>query len=183
MSEPKLSDNERRVLLDIASGAVAAAAERRALTYTDAAFPKLASFVTLYVDEQLRGCLGSLIATGDLGRDVASNAYRAASEDPRFERITAGELGSLRLHVSVLGPLEELDVDNYDSLAERIAPGDGLLISSRLGRATFLPTVWEKLPGVDDFLLRLWLKARLRHGVWPDDMQAYRYRTIEFTSD
>jgi hypothetical protein len=47
------------------------------------------------------------------------------------------------------------------------------------GRATFLPAVWDQLPEPRDFVDRLWQKAGLDLGTWPDGLRTWRYRVDE----
>ena len=51
-----------------------------------------AAFVSLHLDGDLRGCIGSIEAEAPLYRDVLRNARSAAFEDPRFLPLTAAEL-------------------------------------------------------------------------------------------
>ena len=50
-----------------------------------------ASFVTLHLNHQLRGCIGSLQAHQPLIQDVAHNAFSAAFLDSRFYPVTPQE--------------------------------------------------------------------------------------------
>jgi len=61
-----------------------------------------ASFVTLRIGEDLRGCIGSLLAVEPLARDVVRNAVNAATRDPRFSPVGVEELDRIRISVSVL---------------------------------------------------------------------------------
>ena len=51
-----------------------------------------ATFVTLTLNNQLRGCIGSLQAFRSLFDDLVSNSYAAAFEDPRFYELTLKSL-------------------------------------------------------------------------------------------
>ncbi|NCB11432.1 MAG: AMMECR1 domain-containing protein, partial [Erysipelotrichia bacterium] len=55
-------------------------------------FPELkeigATFVTLKLNNELRGCIGTLNAKVSILEDLISNAYGAAFEDPRFYELT-----------------------------------------------------------------------------------------------
>ena len=99
-----------------------------------------ASFVTVYVDGELRGCIGNAVATGPLWKSVADNAVYAVSRDYRFARIKKDELPRLTLEVSVLTPLSEYKPENPAELLqflEREKPG---LMLAKYGRsALFLP--------------------------------------------
>ncbi|MDZ7652957.1 MAG: AmmeMemoRadiSam system protein B [Burkholderiaceae bacterium] len=63
-----------------------------------------ATFVTLKIERELRGCIGSLAPHRPLGEDVRANALAAAFDDPRFPPLALGEFASLEVEVSVLSP-------------------------------------------------------------------------------
>lgn len=119
-----------------------------------------ASFVTLYLAEQLRGCIGSVEPYLPLATDVAFNAVAAASRDSRFPPVTCDELPALELSVTILSPLQPLTYQNDSDLASRLRPGiDGVMIRWRQRRSLLLPQVWERLPEPEAFLLALADKA------------------------
>lgn len=135
-----------------------------------------ATFVTLTQQGQLRGCIGSLEAHRPLARDVAANAIAAAFQDPRFRPLGKDEFVRTRVEVSLLTPAEPFPVrDEADALA-RLRPWvDGLILSYRGRRATFLPQVWESLRAPGDFLAQLKLKAGLPADFWHADVVLARY--------
>src|SRR5574338_1643665 len=61
-----------------------------------------ASFVTLTVRGQLRGCIGALEAYQPLVEDVREHAVAAALEDPRFPPVSPGELKQIQIEISRL---------------------------------------------------------------------------------
>lgn len=68
---------------------------------------KCAAFVTLKIDNQLRGCCGTLAPTQEnLGNEIIHSAISACSRDHRFNPVKEEELESLNYEVSVLGELE-----------------------------------------------------------------------------
>ena len=136
-----------------------------------------ASFVTLRRGTDLRGCVGSLEARRPLRRDVRENAIAAATRDPRFPPVGAGELAALRLEVSLLGRRELVDATSEAAVLEALRPGvDGVALSWRRHRATYLPQVWDQLPEPADFLASLRRKAGLREDFWHPAMRLERYR-------
>ena len=57
-----------------------------------------------------------------------------------------------------------------------LRPGlDGVILSARRHRATFLPQVWEQLPDPAEFLAQLRLKAGLPPGYWGPDVEVETY--------
>ena len=140
-----------------------------------------ASFVTLHIGEQLRGCIGSLQARRPLVCDVAENAFAAAFRDPRFPPLKAAELKSISLDISVLGRAERMVFDSERDLLMQIRPElDGLILSDGHYRGTFLPRVWKSLPDASQFLQHLKLKAGLPVDHWSDTLEVWRYTTESF---
>ncbi len=138
-----------------------------------------ATFVTLEIESELVGCLGKTNPVYPIGYDVAYNAYGAAFRDPRFSRIEADDLSDLDIHISLLSPLDPLDVSTRAELIASIEPGvHGLLIEQGDHRGTFLPSVWETCPNPDTFLRHLNRKADLPPDYWSSDLDIYRY-TVE----
>jgi hypothetical protein len=134
------------------------------------------SFVTLRHEGELRGCIGSLEARRPLGEDIAANAVAAALRDPRFPPVSADELASLDVEVSLLQPSEPLACADEDDAMGQLRPGiDGVVIEYRGNRATFLPQVWENLPDAPMFLRELKRKAGLPADFWHPDLRLRRY--------
>lgn len=145
-----------------------------------------ASFVTLYLDEGLRGCIGTLEAYRALAADVSANARAAALRDPRFPRLLVEELREVRLSVTVIGPSRPLEARSERELLQTLEPGvDGLTIEMGAARATFLPAVWSQLPEPAEFLAQLRRKAGLAPDFWSPALRFSRYGsyTIEEPRD
>ena len=134
-----------------------------------------AVFVTLEVRGQLNGCIGSIEPEDPLGVAVARRAYDAAFNDPRLPRLTRRDYDDLSVEVSVLSPMEPLDVGSEDELLAVLRPGiDGLLIESERRRATFLPAVWDDIADASTFLAHLYAKAGLPG--WVPGLRVWRYQ-------
>ena len=140
-----------------------------------------ACFVTVFVSGKLRGCRGKLEAERPLVEDVWYNAYSSAFKDPRFDSVATDELDQLDLDISVLGPLEQLEVETEQDFLDRIQPGiDGLLIRLADADATLLPKVWEKIPDRREFVEQLKVKAGLPATFWSPEIRCFRYSTFSF---
>lgn len=140
-----------------------------------------ATFVTLRVRDDLRGCCGSIEPRFALAEDVWRNAWASAFRDPRFPPLEHSEYGQLRLHVSVLTPLERIEAANESDLLASLRPGvDGLVLTLGPARATFLPAVWRTLPDPAEFLRHLKVKAGWSPTFWSPQIQAWRYETESF---
>ena len=134
------------------------------------------SFVTLMTGNRLRGCCGRLEAERPLIEDVWHNAYAAGFTDPRFHPLAPDELGALEIEISVLTPLELLDVRSNDELLAALIPGQhGLVLASGGERVTFIPHVWEGLPDAASFVRELRRKAGWPDDVWELDLEAWRF--------
>ncbi|HPW68121.1 MAG: AmmeMemoRadiSam system protein A [Desulfomonilia bacterium] len=124
-------------------------------------------FVTLHKKGQLRGCIGFLDAHEPVVEAVRLNALNAAFRDPRFSPLKPSELGEIDIEVSVLTEPDALEYTDTGDLLEKIRPGiDGVIIRQGPASATFLPQVWEQLPGREEFLCQLCLKAGLPAHAW-----------------
>ena len=136
----------------------------------------MASFVTLRLDGNLRGCIGSPLAVKPLAVDVADNAFGAAFEDPRFKPLTSGEMTRIDFDVSVLSPPEAITFASEGELIARLRPHrDGLIISRGQNRALFLPAVWESFPDPAEFLAKLKRKAGLDPASTAPKLTAARF--------
>ncbi len=136
-----------------------------------------ATFVTLEINHQLRGCIGMLEAARPLAEDIAENAYSAAFKDPRFPPLEAHELDKLDIHLSILTPAEPVAFSSEQDLLTQLQPGtDGLILEEGHRRGTFLPSVWESLPEPEQFLRHLKQKAGLAPDYWSKTIRIYRYR-------
>ena len=136
-----------------------------------------ATFVTLTLDGQLRGCIGRLDAGRPLLEDVRANAHAAAFNDSRFPPLSAAEYPRLHLEISLLTPAAPLAVRDEADACQQLRPGiDGVILETGWHRATFLPQVWEALPDPAAFLAQLKLKAGLPAQGWPADLRLSRYQ-------
>jgi AmmeMemoRadiSam system protein A len=164
-----LDATERQTLLLAARDALEACVERR----TPHPGPEDRSgrlgelgacFVTLYLRDDLRGCIGNLEAREPLGSAVRSMTEAAALRDPRFSPVAPAELSHIRISLSVLTPLrvihgvEEIEVGIH-----------GLVISRGSQRGVLLPQVasergWDR----ETFLDQTCLKAGLPPEAWRD---------------
>ena len=140
-----------------------------------------ATFTTLRIEKELRGCCGMLVAVHPLAEDVARSAFKAAFEDPRFNPVREPELEVISVEVSVLSPLEPLAFADELDLLDQLTPGtDGLVILAEGRRATFLPKVWEQLPEPRAFLNALKKKCGLAQDYWSEHLEFQRYRTTTY---
>jgi uncharacterized protein len=182
-----LDTPERRELLALARASIDAALSHGNLVpFAPALLPpalsvRRSSFVTLHRNEELRGCCGTLDAPRPLAEDVWRNAWAAAFNDYRFPHLTAAEWPQITLHLSLLTVPEPLNVTSEAQLLAVLRPSiDGLILESDIGRATFLPAVWEQLPDPAQFVRHLKLKAGWPATYWSERVRCLRYTTESF---
>lgn len=138
---------------------------------------KVATFVTLTINDELRGCIGSLVAQRSLVDDIIHNAKAAAFQDPRFPPLSTSEYLHAAVEVSLLTPPELLEYEDADDLKSKIRPGvDGVILSYNGHQSTFLPQVWEQLDDPDDFFIHLGRKAGLPDNVLSLHPDIYVYQ-------
>ena len=139
------------------------------------------SFVTLMLHGELRGCIGSLSAQRPLAEDVAFNARAAAFQDTRFEPLSLNEFFKTDIEVSLLSAPEPIAFESQTHLLSLLRPGvDGVILEYGWWRGTFLPQVWEQLPGPQAFLAHLKQKAGLPHDFWADEIRFSRYTVTKW---
>ena len=125
--------------------------------------PPAGVFVSLHLDGQLRGCIGTLHGERPLHETVADMAIEAATNDPRFPALTPKELQRTDIEVSVLTPFSPIDPGD-------VVPGQhGLYLAKGPRRGVLLPQVpvqygWDR----ETFLAQVCRKAGLPTDAWRD---------------
>jgi len=141
---------------------------------------KRGAFVTLHQHGRLRGCIGHFEADRPVWETVMEMAVAASTQDPRFPRVTAGELDSLDYEISVLSPLRKIDDWREIRLGTH-----GVQVGRGFRRGVFLPQVatetgWD----LDTFMGELCSqKAGLPREAWKDPRTDLYVFTAEVFSD
>lgn len=188
MNQEPLGMHEKEILLTIARDAIERSVQGESLTKID--LPSLpislqeqgASFVTLTINERLRGCIGTLEAHQPLAIDVQEHAVAAALQDFRFPPIQPEELSKIAIEISILTPHAPLQYDNPQDLINILRPRiDGVVLQDGFRKATFLPQVWDQLPDPAEFLSHLCLKMGALGDLWrKKPLQVFTYQVQEF---
>ena len=137
----------------------------RPLARPDGLPPELADaragvFVSLHEGGDLRGCIGTIEpVTGSIADEIIRNGVAAASEDPRFPPVGAGELDALSYSVDVLFPPEPVDSEAALNPARY-----GVIVTLGRRRGLLLPN----LEGVDTATQQVAI-ARAKAGIAPDE--------------
>jgi AmmeMemoRadiSam system protein A len=128
---------------------------------------KKGCFVTLTENGRLRGCIGHIVPQMPLHLAIMDNARNAAVRDHRFTPVQKDELGKIEIEISVLTEPQPLVFSSPDDLLAKLQPGkDGVVLQIGGNGSTFLPQVWEQIPGKVEFLNALAQKGGSDPGDW-----------------
>src|ERR1700741_410772 len=164
VEQGEFSHEERSLLLQLAHDSILSALENRKISF-DPASAHLAeprgAFTSLYLNGELRGCVGYVLPVGSVYRAVIETARAAAFEDTRFYPVTLEEARQLEVELSILSPPRPI-------AAEEVEVGlHGLLMSMAGQRGLLLPQVpternWDRIT----FLEQTCRKAGLPLDAW-----------------
>ncbi len=180
-----MEEKEKKLLKKIARKSIEAGLEGKEMLLDSEEIPaslkeNRGTFVTLKIDNQLRGCIGHIEAVQELYKDVAENAYSAAFRDPRFPPLSKEEYQNLNISISVLTKPERFVYQNTQELLEYLDKNKpGVILKKGTSQSTFLPQVWEDLKHPEEFLTHLSLKAGLAPDAWRDSVEIYTYTAEE----
>ena len=97
------------------------------------------AFVSVYVKDQLRGCIGSFAHEEKLLNEVVQNNAVSATKDIRFDPVILDETDDMELEISVLSPMKKIDSIDEIELGKH-----GIYIKKGVQQGTFLPQVADK---------------------------------------
>jgi len=130
------------------------------------------TFVTLTINNQLRGCIGNIKSTKTVFEGIITNAKYAAFQDPRFDELTEKEFEKVDIEISILSKPK-------DYILEEINKGDGVILRQGAASAVYLPQVWEQLPNKEQFLASLCEKAGLEKNCYKDKKTKFQKFAVE----
>ncbi len=166
MSESSLNADQQRFLLRLAREAIAYYLDKgkhlKMEIEDDLLQEKRGAFVTLKLDENLRGCIGYPLPHDPLYLSVIEAAVLAASKDTRFPPLSTEELPRTSIEISVLSlPRQIKDISEIE------VGKHGIIISQGLNRGLLLPQVplewkWD----LETYLNHGSLKAGLPENAW-----------------
>lgn len=133
-------------------------------------------FVTLTAHNELRGCIGYVMAEHDLGQAICDNAYNAALRDPRFDPVLSDEIPNIQIELSILSPIETVADISQIKIGR-----DGLIVQIGERSGLLLPQVateygWSR----EEFLSATCQKARLPSDAWKQDASIYKFSAVVF---
>ena len=133
---------------------------------------KSGAFVTITINDRLRGCIGYVKSGEELSRTVMDAAYQAAFHDPRFSPLTENEFPLIRIEISVLS--EPFPLNSYDDI---ILGKHGLILEEGGRKGLLLPQVpIEHNMDRDAYLSAICNKAGFFEDYWREkqlDLSAF----------
>mgnify|MGYP001032880380 CR=1 FL=1 len=178
---PNLSDEEKKTIFSIAKDTLSWCVNKSSHTFAFDSYQitpklkeKMATFVTLKINSQLRGCIGALAPQESLYMSVHHNAINAALHDFRFRIVEPSELNQITIDVSLLSPIVDIP-----SIKEFKIGQQGIILQQGMTRAVFLPEVaseqgWTK----EETLSHLSLKAGLLPDAWRKDTRFQVFESV-----
>jgi len=143
-------------------------------------------FVSLYIGNDLTGCIGIPRPIMPLYKAVIQAAKGAAFEDPRFPPLREDQFDRIRVEISVLTEPEAIEIDNPEEYLKKIEIGkDGLMIKDEFGSGLLLPQVavewkWD----VKEFLEQTCMKAGLEPDCWNNTKRnVYKFQAQVFAEE
>jgi AmmeMemoRadiSam system protein A len=163
----ELSSKEKKILLTAARESIRslfAEADIPVIDYITCPNLKLkaGAFVTLKINNELRGCIGFITSEQPLFDTICEVAKHAAIQDPRFPPLTPQEFNSIEIEISVLSPMKKISDYSEIKIGQH-----GLLVEEGYHRGLLLPQVaTENNYTVNQFLTSICMKAGLSPDLW-----------------
>lgn len=183
---PTLAHSDRVRLLHLARETMSERIARGSVPPVDvdseALTRPMAAFVTLFLEGEVRGCVGTVDAVKSLAETVADIAASTAVSDPVFSPLTLRELARTDIELSVLSPFAPIEAD-------AIVPGrHGLYLVRGPKRSVLLPQVARQLGwGRAELLAQLCLRAGLDAAAWRDasphgELRLFAFEALVFSN-
>ncbi len=179
----KLSEEEKKILLQIARKSIEEEFGGEPVNlnqdFPESLNQKCGVFVTLTIDDELRGCIGYIIGDKPLFELVYEVAKKSAFEDPRFYPLTEEELDAIEIEISVLSPPKRIHSTDEIKVGEH-----GLIIQKGPFHGLLLPQVATRYNWTTkEFLEHTCLKAGLSKNEWKDPQTKIEIFTAEVFSE
>jgi AmmeMemoRadiSam system protein B/AmmeMemoRadiSam system protein A len=179
-SDFSLAKIEKEELLQIANSALDLFVKKNERLSIQPQNPSLLTkkgvFVTLKKKGNLRGCIGFFEPVFPLHEAVIQAAIYAASKDFRFPPVAPGELGEIKVEISVLSPLQKIEDHRLVKVGKH-----GLFISQGAKKGLLLPQVpvenqWSRTT----FLKMACQKAGLPDNAWKTGADVFIFEAEVF---
>ncbi len=135
-----ISEQDKKIMFNIVRGSIEARLNGTQYTLPDSLPATLqtecGAFVTLHLNQKLRGCIGTFRQDRALSRNIQEMAVAAAFSDPRFDPLSKEEYKNIELEISVLTPMQKIETISQIELGKH-----GIYIKRGNMTGTFLPQV------------------------------------------
>ncbi|MFQ6104153.1 MAG: AmmeMemoRadiSam system protein A [Candidatus Glassbacteria bacterium] len=181
MSSFHLSTEDKKILLQIARSSIEMAMKGLTLPEYEPESSHLkearGAFVTLEIESNLRGCIGSMESEQPLYKTVSEMAISAAFRDPRFPPLGEEELEKVQIEISVLSPLISVESEDEIEVGKH-----GLMIRKGFYSGVLLPQVASRYGWTrEEFLRQTCLKAGLYEDAWKEaDCEIWIFSALIF---
>jgi len=186
----KISLNQAKKLVKLAKEAISAYFEDKKVEISadmkKEFGEKRGAFVSLYIGEDLIGCIGFPEPVFPLYKAVIDASKGAAFEDPRFPPLSKEQFKELRIEISVLTQPEVIKVKDPSEYPSKVKIGeDGLVIRDEFGSGLLLPQVavewkWDSA----EFLNQTCVKAGLNPDCWCNmKRNVYKFQAQVFSEE
>ena len=139
---------------------------------------KLGAFVTLTINQELRGCIGYIIGRKPLFDTVCSAAIQAAVNDPRFTALNKIEFEKIAIEISILS--EFVPIKSYDEI---VIGKHGLYLDEGGGGLLLPQVATEHNLNRDQFLSAVCNKTGFYSEFWKERMLKIKVFTAEVFSE
>ncbi|MDX1700385.1 MAG: AmmeMemoRadiSam system protein A [Melioribacteraceae bacterium] len=140
---------------------------------------KSGAFVTITLENNLRGCIGYIESDEELTKTVMDAAYQAAFNDPRFQPLGEDEFENISLEISILSP--PFPLKNYDEI---LLGKHGLILEEAGRKGLLLPQVpIEHGMNRDEYLSALCNKAGFFEDYWREKQLSLKAFTANVFSE
>lgn len=165
-----MTDDKKKQLLMIARESIREAFNGRKVSIQDDDTENNGAFVTLKINNDLRGCIGFMEGIEPLNQMIADLAREAAFSDPRFPPLSPVELDECTISISLLTKPEKIR-----TLDEFVPGRDGIYMTVGTRRSVFLPQVAEETGWTkEEMLSALSRKAGLPSDSWKREDAEFR---------
>ncbi|RJQ31167.1 MAG: AmmeMemoRadiSam system protein A [Actinobacteria bacterium] len=131
-----------------------------------------ACFVSLKLNGQLRGCIGTIMPTEiTLAQEIITNAINAATNDYRFAPVSQKELNELAISIDVLSPMEKIN-----DISQLNPKTYGVYVKKGFHSGLLLPDL-EGVNAAEEQLRIAKLKAGLKED---EPTEIYRFKVERF---
>ena len=126
----------------------------------------LASFVSIYIDNELKAQAGSIKPSSSLLDGIVHHAKLAAFQDKINTPLKVSDYLHASIELSLLTPTHELNYTTLEEIKNQVSvKEDGLCIIIDDKETSLLPQMWSYYPSFDLFFSQLLHKAGLTGSI------------------